>query len=371
MRSIWRMKNKAAYTYIIAEAGVNHNGEEKKALQLIDIAVSARADAVKFQMFDPAAMVTKNAAKADYQSANLADDSTSQLEMLKKLALPSEVFVRLAEYCKERSIDFLCTPFDAASLDYLVKNTQMRYLKLSSGELTNGPFLLAAARSSLPLILSTGMSDMAEIGEALCMLHYGFANATGYPTLHLTTPTPQMLADLIGKVTLLHCVSQYPAPLEAVNMQAMDTMAEAFHLSVGLSDHSQGIHVPIAAVACGAAMIEKHFTYDKEERGPDHKASLSPWELAAMVAAIRDVAVAMGNGQKICQPVEENTRDVARKSLVAARAIAKGEVFTEANLTCKRPEKGGISPNSMFAVLGKPAKADYAADDFIQATELD
>ena len=331
--------------YIIAEAGVNHDGSEERARQLIDIAADAGADAVKFQLFEPTALVTAGAAKADYQASNLKEGG-NQLEMLQKLALPPEAFVRLAAYCKEKGIDFLCTPFDAQSLDFLVKHTKMPYLKLASGEVTNGPLLKAAAGSGLSVILSTGMSELAEVEEALTYLKG-------------------------CEVTLLHCVSQYPAPAEATNLKAMDTLRESFGLPVGLSDHTIGTAVSIAAAARGAGVIEKHFTYDVNAHGPDHKASLSAAQLEEMVAAIRTVELALGDGKKICQPVEENTRAVARRSLVAGAAIRKGETFSEANLACKRPAGGPVAPNGLFALLGKRAKQDYAPDDFIQASELD
>ena len=358
-------------TYIIAEAGVNHDGQVGRALELIDIAVAAGADAVKFQMFAPALLVTQTAAKAEYQSKNLGDKEISQLEMLKALTLPDEAFPQLAAYCREKGIDFLCTPFDAQSLAYLTSATSMKYLKLSSGEVTNGVLLIAAARTGLPVILSTGMCDLEEIGQALAFLHYGMTHPQGYPAQLPPSADAQMLAQLQGKVWLLHCVSQYPAPFEATNLRAMDSMGDAFGLPVGLSDHTQGIAVPVAAVARGATVIEKHFTYDRNAKGPDHMASLSPQELAQMITAIRQVEQAMGSPVKGCQKIEENTRDLARKSLVAGQPIRKGELFSEENLACKRPAKGGLSPNFMFALLGKPAKADYAFDDFITAAELD
>jgi N-acetylneuraminate synthase len=309
---------------------------------------------------------------AGYQSKNLGDDYSSQQDMLRRLVLPPEAFVRLAQYCAEKKIDFLCTPFDAASLDYLLKNTQMRYLKLSSGELTNGPFLLAAARSGVPVVLSTGMSNLEEIGEALSVLHFGITHEKGFPKpSDIKQPTAQMLEELNGKVVLLHCVSQYPAPLQSTNLQALDTMRKTFGLPVGLSDHTQGIAAAAAAAARGAVMLEKHFTYDVNATGPDHKASLSPLELKTMVMVVRGIERAMGDGQKTCLPIEENTRSVARKSLVAKRSIVRDEVFTKENLVAKRPSTGELQPNDMFALLGKTAKRDYAADDFIQRDELD
>ena len=359
--------------YIIAEAGVNHNGSEAKAFELVDIAVEAGADAVKFQLFKPEALVTATAVTAEYQALNLNDTQISQRQMLEKLTLPEGALIRLAQHCAKRNIDFLCTPFDHESLAYLVTHTTMSHVKLASGEVTNGPLLLASARTNLPVILSTGMSSLEEVGIALSVLHFGYNNATGYPAA-LLPPTPVQLQQLQGKVTLLHCVSQYPAPREATNLRAMDSMRDAFSLPTGLSDHSEGIDVSLMAIARGAVMIEKHFTYDKNAAGPDHKASLLPSELNALIAAIgqpiADDETVLGSPAKRCQSVEEGTRAIARKSVVASAAIAKGEPFSEANLTCKRPASG-LSPNNLWELLGKRALCDYAADDFIAQTELD
>ena len=357
--------------YIIAEAGVNHDGDEKTAFRLVDIAKEAGADAVKFQRFNPELLVTKDAVCADYQSTNLKDHRISQLEMLKKLTLPDDAYVRLSGYCKQKGIDFLCTPFDHESLEFLVKKTSMPYLKLPSGEVTNGPLLLDAARSGLPVILSTGMSNLDEIGIALSILYFGFTNTTGHPQ-QLSVATPPMLQILSEKVIILHCVSQYPAPVDATNLLALDTLVETFNLPVGFSDHSLGIAIATAAAARGACMLEKHFTHDVKASGPDHAASLSPEALKAMISALRDVSKAMGDGEKICRTQEFNTRDVARKSIVAAKKIAKGETFNEQNLICKRPgpAAGRLAPNSYWELIGKPARSDYAADDFIHMDEL-
>ena len=356
-------------TYIIAEAGVNHDGDLKKAHQLIDIAVAAGADAVKFQLFDPAALVTTTAPTASYQAKNLNNATISQQAMLQQLTLPVEAFATLAAYCQSKGIDFLCTPFDAASLDYLVSNTRMPYLKLASGEVTNGPFLLAAARTGLPVILSTGMSNLAEIATALSILYHGYFGAKDTaPTL--AAPTPDMLAALKNKVTILHCVSQYPAPLTSMNLRAMDSIAAAFGLHVGLSDHSLGITMAVAAVARDAVMVEKHFTYDITASGPDHAASLTPEALNTMVTAIRDVSIGLGNPEKRCVEAEANTREIARRSIVAAEPIAKGTPFSVNNLICKRPGNGPLAPNALWQLLGKKATRDYTADAFIAAEEL-
>ncbi len=356
-------------TYIIAEAGVNHNGDEKKAMELVDIAADAGANAVKFQSFLPKYLVTKSASTASYQAKNLNNDSISQYEMLEKLKLPEGALIRLSEYCKKKNIEFLCTPFDHASLDYLVKNTTMPYLKLSSGEITNGHFLLASARSGMPIILSTGMSNIYEIGEALSILYYGYNYPIGYPK-NLYSITPLMLTYLRSKVTLLHCVSQYPASVTGTNLKAIDTLRDIFGLRVGLSDHSLGINMAVAAAARGSSVIEKHFTYDVKADGPDHPASLSPSALKEMISCIREVEQGMGSGEKVCQPEEVDTRIAARRSVVAAASIAKGSIFSEENIACKRPSTGGVTPNHFWDLLGKEAKRDYSADDFIEVAEL-
>ena len=357
--------------YVIAEAGVNHNGDEKLALNLIDIAAKAGADAVKFQLFSPEAVVTKGGATADYQASNLKDKKISQQDMLKKLTLPEGSYEKLASYCNKRKIDFLCTPFDHGSLHYLVKHTQMRYLKLASGEVTNGPLLLAAARTGLPIILSTGMCDLDDISVALSILHFGYEHNTGHPS-HIGVATPQMLRALSEKVTLMHCVSQYPASISSTNLLAMDTLAETFNLPVGLSDHSLGSTMAVAAAARGACMIEKHFTHDVKAPGPDHAASLSADGLQAMIAAIRDVSLGLGDGEKICRPEERNTREIARRSIVAGERISKGTIFTKANIICKRPgpDANRIEPNRLWELLGKASIHDYAADAFIRPEEL-
>lgn len=354
--------------YIIAEAGVNHDGSEQLAYKLVDIAANAGADAVKFQLFNPSALVTQTASMADYQARNLKSQGTSQREMLEKLTLAPAAMGRLYAYCESRNIDFLCTPFDAESLTSLIENTQMPYLKLASGEVTNGPLLLAAARTGLPIILSTGMSTLDEISVALSILHFGYTHKTGFPT-NLSVAVPEQLLELREKVHLLQCVSQYPASVTATNLLAMDTLEQVFSLHIGLSDHTLGSTMAIAAAGRGARIIEKHFTHDCNAKGPDHAASLSPQALEAFVTALRDVSRGMGNGEKECQPEEINTRAIARRSVVAHTGIARGALFSEANLVCKRPAHG-LSPNHLWQLLGKPAKRDYATDDLIDSSEL-
>ncbi len=354
--------------YIIAEAGVNHNGRLDLALRLVDAAIAAGADAVKFQAFSPEHLVTADAAKADYQDRN-DPNSRSQLEMLKGLTLSPEEFRSLAEHCRASGIEFLCTPFDQPSLDMLVKDLGVGRLKLGSGELTNAPLLWNAARSGLPLIVSTGMAEMDEIALALGVI----AHAQGYGD-QLAPPDADLFLAAAGsdaakaalerQVILLHAVSDYPAPLDAVNLRAMATMRERFGIRVGYSDHTEGIAVAIAAAALGAAAIEKHFTLDRGMDGPDHKASLEPPALAEMIAGIRAATIALGTPVKTLQKTEAATRNVARKSLVAARAIQSGEVFSETNLTIKRPGDG-MTPVDYWRLLGRPASRAYQVDERI------
>lgn len=328
-------------TYIIAEAGVNHNGDISIAKKLIDAAADAGADAVKFQTFRAERLVCRNAKKADYQMET-TDKAESQFEMLKKLELSYDMHIELISYCNRRGIQFLSTPFDVESLKML-EELNVPIIKLPSGEITNYPLLVAAAETKKPVILSTGMSNLDEIAEAIYVLKENGSE----------------------KIVLLHCNTEYPTPMKDVNLRAMDTMRERFHLQVGYSDHTLGTEVPIAAAALGAAVIEKHFTIDKNMKGPDHKASLEPDQLKAMVAAIRNIEAALGSREKGVTPSEEKNREVARKSIVAARDIRKGEKFSEVNLTTKRPGNG-ISPMRWNEMLGKTADRDYKKDELIR-----
>ncbi len=324
-------------TFIIAEAGVNHNGNVELAKKLVDEATLAGCDCVKFQSFKAELLASKKAQKAAYQNET-TDAQESQLDMLKKLELSKEETMLLQSYCKEKGIMFLSTPFEEESLALLV-SLGIKLIKIPSGEITNLPFLRAINKTELPVILSTGMSTLAEIADALKVL----CNCN---------------------VSLLHCTTEYPCPFDAVNLTAMQTMRDAFGLPVGYSDHTQGIEIPIAAVAMGATIIEKHFTLDKNMEGPDHKASLEPHELSAMVTAIRNIEQAFGDGIKQASYAEQGNIAVARRSIVSKTAIAKGDVFTEANLTCKRPGNG-MSPMLWDDVLGKVATKDYAEDDVL------
>lgn len=326
--------------FIIAEAGDNHNGNYNLALQLVDKAVEAGADCVKFQTFVTENVLSKFAPKADYQKETTGKEE-SQYEMVKKLELSFEQFRSIQRYCMEKKIMFLSTPFDLESIDFL-KEIDLPFWKIPSGEITNLPYLEKIAETGKDVILSTGMCTMDEIQMALSLLkEYG-----------------------AGEVTLLHCNTEYPTPFEDVNLRAMKTMAEAFQVPVGYSDHTLGIEVPIAAVALGASVIEKHFTLDKNMEGPDHKASLEPEELKQMVAAIRNIEKAMGSSEKKPSPSESKNINVARKSIVARCKIKQGETLTENNLYIKRPGNG-ICPMCWYEVLGTIAVKDFEEDELI------
>jgi len=355
-------------TYIIAEAGVNHNGNEDMAFNLVDVAVEAGADAVKFQTFKAENLVTKSADKAAYQKQT-TDSAETHFEMLKRLELSHELHSRLITYCKEKKIDFLSSAFDLDSLDFLVNELKLKTLKIPSGEITNGPLLLAHARAGCNLILSTGMSTLAEVEEALGVLAFGFISnkaikpsKTSFHQAYLSIEGKSLLKE---RVTILHCTTEYPSPIQEINLNAILTMRSAFGLKVGYSDHSEGITVPIAATAIGAVLIEKHFTLDKTLPGPDHKASLDPDDLYAMVKAIRAVEQAMGDGMKVPMPSELKNKPIARKSLTTTRNIKKGEKFTKDNITIKRPGIG-ISPMQYWHMLGETAKDNFGEDEVIK-----
>lgn len=355
------------HVYIIAEAGVNHNGELSRALALVDAAADAGADAVKFQTFDPAALVTAGARQADYQIRNQGD-AGSQLAMLQRLVLPPADHHVLMARCAERGIDFLSSPFDPASADFLIRDLKLPRIKLGSGELTNGPLLLQVARANRELILSTGMATLNEIREALGVVAFGYlqqGNPPGRGALIAALAHPDAAQVLGRRVTLLHCTTEYPCPVDQVNLRAMDTLAETFGLKVGYSDHTLGINVSVAAAARGAVLLEKHFTLDRSLPGPDHVASLEPDELASLVTAVRQVSQALGSAEKAPGAAELNNAPVARKSLVAARNIHAGDHFNLDNLTVKRPGHGR-SPLDYWDLLGRPAERDYAADEVIE-----
>ena len=327
--------------YVIAEAGVNHNGDFDTACRLIDRAKAAGADCVKFQTFKASHIASCCAEKAEYQKAT-TKTGISQLEMLQKLELSFSQFQNLKEYCRRSGIDFLSTPFDLESIAFL-ETLNMPFWKIPSGEITNLPYLIAIAETGRDVVMSTGMSRMEEIQAAMDVLKGHGA----------------------GKITLLHCNTEYPTPYKDVNLQAMCTMREHFGVEVGYSDHTQGIEIPIAAAAMGAVIIEKHFTLDKNMEGPDHKASLEPDELSAMVDGIRHIEQALGDGVKRVSPSEEKNIVIARKSIVARCPIKKGEVLTEENLAVKRPGSG-ISPMEWFKVLGTRAVRSFEEDELIE-----
>jgi len=354
-------------TYIIAEAGVNHNGSLDLAKQLIDVAADAAVDAVKFQTFKAEKVISKHAPKAEYQK-KMTIETESQLEMVRKLELDEDAHRVLIEHSRLRNIQFLSSPFDFDSIDLLAHKLNLPRLKIPSGEITNGPYLLHIAKTGKPVILSTGMSTIGEIETALGVLAFGYLSSNDKPSLerfHDAFCSEAGRKIIEDKVILLHCTTEYPAPFTEVNLQAMETMRSAFGLPVGLSDHTPGIAVPIAAVALGASVIEKHFTLDKNLPGPDHRASLEPDELKAMVTAIRQVETALGNGQKIPSPSELKNREIARKSLMASQSIREGKIFTDDNLTMKR-SGSGISPMFYWDLLGKKSNTDYSEDELIK-----
>jgi N-acetylneuraminate synthase len=353
--------------FIIAEAGVNHNGSIDYAKKLIDVAAAAGADAVKFQTFKTDKLVSRNAPKADYQ-LKATNNTETQYEMLKKLELNERAHEEIVSYCKQKNIQFISTPFDMESVDYLNDAINIPLFKIPSAEITNGPFLLKIARKGKPIILSTGMSTLGEIEMALGVLACGYLNlelAPSFEAFQSAYLSEKGQAALKQNVTLLHCTTEYPAPLSEVNLNNIKTLKRAFGLKVGYSDHTMGIAIPIATAAMGVSVIEKHFTLDKTLPGPDHKASLEPEELVQMVEAIREVERAMGTFVKGPTFSETKNKKIARKSLVAAKNIKAGEVFTSDNLTCKRPGDG-IEPMLYWDYLGRKADKNYQNDEQIK-----
>lgn len=327
-------------SFIIAEAGVNHNGNLDYAKKLIDVATESGADAVKFQTFISEKCISKWADKASYQKSTTGE-TEGQLAMVKKLELSFAEFVELKEYCKAKNIIFMSTPFDIESADFL-NEIKVEIFKIPSGEITNYPLIKKIGQFKKSVIMSTGMCNLEEIREAIGILReQGTKN-----------------------ISLLHCNTQYPTPMEDVNLKAMLRMRDEFNLPIGYSDHSKGIEVPIAAVALGAAIIEKHFTLSKEMEGPDHRASLEPEELKKMVESIRNIEKALGVREKLVTNSEKENLQVVRKSIVAAVPIKKGDIFTEENITVKRPGTG-LSPMRWNEVLGKSANKNYEADEII------
>ncbi len=353
-------------TYLIAEAGVNHNGSLKMARELVDVAVTSGADAIKFQTFISNKLAIHSAPKAEYQHQT-TDASESQLEMLQKLELNEKDHHILIEYCDQKNISFLSSPFDLESVDLLANRLNVPRIKIPSGEITNPLLLLRIAQTGKPSILSTGMSTLSEVETALAILAFGYILPNRKPSLRAfqeaySSATGQ--AALKDKVVLLHCTTEYPTPFTDVNLRAMDTLREAFGIPVGLSDHTPGIVASIAAVARGAVIIEKHFTLDRNLPGPDHQASLEPEELKTMIQGVRQVEQALGSPLKTPASSELKNLTVARRSLVAACKIQKGELFTEHNLTVKRPGNG-VSPIFYWDQLGKVADRNYKTDELI------
>jgi len=324
-------------TFIIAEAGVNHNGSLELAKKLIDIAAVAQVDAVKFQTFKTENEISKIAEKAEYQKESTGSNE-SQFDMVKKLELPFENFIELQQYCNDKGILFMSSAFELEGVEFL-ESMKLPYTKIPSGEIINLPYLRKINSFGGKVILATGMSTIEEIQNAL----YVLANC---------------------EVSLLHCTTEYPCPYEDVNLKAMQTMKDKFNLPVGYSDHTEGIEVSIAAVAMGAEIIEKHFTIDKNMEGPDHQASLSPQELIDLVKSIRNIEKAIGDGVKKPSPSEIKNMDIARKSIIAKCNIKKGEKFSEINLTTKRPGNG-INPMKWDEIIGKIAEKDYEEDSLI------
>jgi len=350
--------------YIIAEAGVNHNGSLTMAKDLIDLAADAGADAVKFQTFLAEEVISTFAPKAPYQE-RITSVGESQLEMVQKLQLNENQHEELVRYCQFCNIDFMSTPFDLYSVDLLVHRLQVSRLKIASGEITNAPLLLKAARTRTDIILSTGMSSLGEVETALGVLAFGYCEGGNQPSpaaFRASYSSPEGQRFLREKITLLHCTTEYPAPFEDINLLAMDTLRQAFGLKVGYSDHSPGISVAIAAAARGARVIEKHFTLNRNLPGPDHQASLEASELNEMIKSIRQVELALGSPRKFAARSELLNLPIARKSLVAKINIQKGEIFTEDNLGIKRPGRG-VEPIFYWDYLGKPAAHDYQADE--------
>lgn len=355
------------HVYIIAEAGVNHNGVFSLAKKLVFAAAEAGADAVKFQSFRADALATPEAKKAAYQKKTTGRKG-SQWQMLKALELSEAAHLKLKDCAQQLHLDFLSSPFDGESARMLIRKVGIKKLKVPSGEITNAPLLLELASSGLPVILSTGMSTPEEIREALSVLAFGYARAASEKpskaAFRKAFTSRRGQETIRKKVTLLQCTTEYPAPYDEVNLRAMDSLRDEFHVAVGLSDHTPGFVVSVAAAARGAEVIEKHLTLNRNMKGPDHKASLEPAEFKQMVQAVRLVERALGSAQKIVTRSEEKNRPIARKSLVAARRIRAGEVFGVGDLAAKR-SGFGISPMRYWDILGKAARKDYAAGERI------
>lgn len=354
-------------TFIIAEAGVNHNGSMELAHQLVDAAISAGADAVKFQSFIASAIVTADANKAEYQIVNTGS-SESQLKMLQSLELSQQQQRELYDYCQSRGIQFLSTPFDSVSLNFLTNNLGLKTIKVGSGELTNAPFLLEVAKSADKIILSTGMSTIDEVAEALSVIAFAMTTqATANPSRTSLTSafeSSEGKKAVSERVTLLHCTTDYPTKPVDVNLRAILTLGNKFNCPIGFSDHSVGVHLAVAAVAMGATIIEKHLTTSRALPGPDHQASLEPNEFKMLVSQIRELEEAFGNGEKVPTEVEIQNKKIARRSIVSAKQIKIGDVFTKDNIVIKRPGTGR-PPIEYWSLLNTKATRDIAENEII------
>lgn len=348
-------------TYIIAEIGVNHNGDVKIAKRLVDAAKKAGADAVKFQIFIAAEIVSANAPKAEYQQKNGAKGKT-QYEMLKQLEVSFADFKVLKAYCKKVGIDFLASVFGLKELEFYVDTLGCNTIKFGSGELTNAPLLLAAARKNANVILSTGMADLKIIDYALGVLAFGYTSKARPTSAAFKKASRKNLA---AKVLIMQCTTQYPCPDEAVNLKAMQTIAKKFKIPVGFSDHSNGFGLAAASVALGAEMIEKHFTFDKQAEGPDHKASLDIEEFKQYVNAIRSVEKGLGDGKKIITCEARKIADIACKKIVALKNIKKGEIYSESNITTRRASGKGLKDSAFYDIIGRKANKNYVEGSVI------
>ncbi|MDV7339790.1 N-acetylneuraminate synthase [Terasakiella sp. A23] len=352
---------------VIAEVGVNHNGKIDTALRLVEAAKEAGADIVKFQIFSADGIVLKNVRQADYQVQNIGQKS-DQYSMLKSLELSKDDYFKIIDYCQQLEINFLFTPFDEESLDTVLNDFNQRIIKIGSGDLTNAPMLLKIAQHARKVILSSGMASMAEIKMALSILGFGYLQnsispgTAAFETAFTQKETQKLLQE---NVTLLHCTTQYPSPLDSINLRAMKTLKNQFNLKIGFSDHSEGILAAIAAVSLGATVVEKHLTLDRTMEGPDHIASTEPHQFKDMIRSIRDVETALGSDVKAPTQEELKNAQIARKNLVAKKTIKKGDLFTRDNLCVKRSGTG-INALTFFDQIGKTADQDYAIDDVIQ-----
>ena len=361
--------NKKNNVFIVAEAGVNHNGNIKLAMKLIDEAVRAGADAIKFQSFKAENLASKKSKKANYQKYTTSGSET-QFQMLKRLELNEKNFLQLRTYCNKKKIGFMTSVFDIESLDFVVNKLKVKKLKIPSGEITNAPLLYQTASSGLDIVLSTGMSSLKEIKAALSVIAFGYLNnekkievsEENFIKAYNSKLGSKFLKE---KVAILHCTTEYPTPIKDINLNAMLNISNKFNLTVGYSDHSEKYLVSVVAAAMGAKIIEKHFTLDKGLVGPDHKASLNPNELKEMVNAIREVEVIKGSNEKKAYISEKKNMEIARKVLVAKKNIRKGEKFNSENLTAKRAGKG-ISPMKYWGYLGRKAKKKYKEDQIIK-----